>query len=155
MCIDEAQARGEHTVSPDSLRSAEARYGDWRRDVVLEEANHSTVTSPEDILDALTSWPRRLTPQELTSRLGAAKTEYGISETKPTIVKALVAWGVLGIERRGRDPQFIWDVRPGEALELGHSAKDAEAYYVFHRSLWSRLDLQAPPRPPKSAGRTA
>jgi hypothetical protein len=154
-CIDKAHARGEQVVSPESLLAAEGLYSSWRRGVIIEEARYGTLAAPENVLEALVSWPRVLTPQELTRRLTVAIKDFGIGESKPTIKNSLLALGVLGVQREGREPQFIWDVPPGESPDVGLSGADAQGSYVFHPSLWRRLDLHAPPEQTVSGTPTA
>jgi hypothetical protein len=154
-CIDKAHARGEQVVSPESLLAAEGLYSSWRKGVILEEASYGTLAAPEAVLEALVSWPRVLAPQELTRRLSVAIKDFGISESKPTIKNSLLALGVLGVQREGREPQFIWDVPPGESPDVGLSGTDAQGSYVFHPSLWRRLDLHAPPQQTESGTPTA
>jgi hypothetical protein len=84
---------------------------------------------------------------ELRRRLDETKKDYGIWETKPQIINALVEWGALGVQRPNGQTQFIWDVPDGKQPSPSEGdEEDEQESYIVHPSLWSALELRAPRR---------
>jgi hypothetical protein len=144
-CLEQARRRRDQKISADALLSAEEAYSGWRRGVITEETKHGAFRSPREVLDSLSSGPRTYTSQDLNRRLVETKKEYGITETKPYIVSALVDGGVLGVQRSDGTTVFIWDVPEGKRPTPRDADEENEQeYYVVHPSLWNVLELRAP-----------
>ena len=162
MCLDNAAARRSDVISREDVRSAEATYSGWRRDVILEEAR-TAHSYADELVESFTAREPTLSDQALTDHLAAAKKDYGIAQTKPTLRNALFDWGVIGVRVANGKCRFTWDVPHGTYPQPGAAGSDdsaapAGASWMIHPSLWQALDIQQrrtkqSQRPPPAATR--
>jgi hypothetical protein len=150
MCLDNAVTRRSDVLSRDDVRSAEATYSGWRRDVILEEARTSH-SYADGLLESFTSGTPTFDDQALTKHLEAVKRENEIRPTKPALRNALFDWGVLGVRVASGRTRFAWDVPPGTYPQPGSGGSDgagapAGELWVVHPSLWQVLDIRPSPR---------
>jgi hypothetical protein len=140
-CLESCIFRGGTKVSRDDVRSAEAAYSAWRRDVILEESR-TGYDYLGSVLESFNARPPTYLPGQLTTHLAQAKLDYDIPATKPKLIDTLVEFGVLGV-RSGRNTRYIWDVPAGQQLRPESAKNDADSdCWVIHRSLHRVLGLK-------------
>lgn len=146
-CLETCVFRSGLKISRDDVRSAEAAYSGWRRDVILEESRVG-YDYMRPLLESFNARTASFAQKDLTKHLNDAKSDYDISATKPRLEEALVDFGILGVRSGRKSIQYIWDVPPGQRPKPDQSDIAAGSdCWIIHPSLHRVLDIHRPASP--------